>query len=198
MNERAAASLAAAPLDAWEGVITETGKTVIRPLTLADVGAYRAIRMEALLDTPEAFSASPEDEEGLNDADMVGRCQPPPPGVTFGAFNEGTLIGTAAYVPERRVKTRHKATMVAVYLKPAWRSTGVGRAMVEAVIAHARTQRVILLCNATMGNLPARRLYHSLGFVPYGVERDALVINGQSFDEEMLMLDLRHDKPAAE
>nr|WP_280819009.1 GNAT family N-acetyltransferase [Tianweitania sediminis] len=184
--------------DAWEGVITTTPETVIRPLTAADAAAYRAIRMEALHDTPEAFSASPEDEADLSDADMALRCEPAVPGVTIGAFSGATLIGTACYLPERRAKTRHKATMVAVYLKPAWRKTGVGRAMVEAIIAHARKERVILLCNATMHNLPARRLYHALGFVPYGVERDALIINGQSYDEELLMLDLRQDQPAAE
>jgi RimJ/RimL family protein N-acetyltransferase len=127
---------------------------------------------------------------------MALRCEPIAPGVTYGAFSGDTLIGMASYIPERRAKTRHKATLVAVYIKPAWRKTGVGRAMVEAIIAHARQQRVILQCNAAMHNLPARRLYHALGFVQYGIERDALLINGQSFDEELLMLDLRQDPPA--
>jgi GNAT superfamily N-acetyltransferase len=122
---------------------------------------------------------------------MVARCAPPAPGLTVGAFAGEQLVGMASYVPQTRLKTRHKAFMVAVYLKPAWRSTGVGRAMVETIIAHARRQRVILQCGAAMHNLPARRLYHALGFVPYGVERDALVVNGQGFDEELLMLDLR-------
>lgn len=147
--------------------------------------------MEALHDRPEAFSASPEDEEHLTDADMAERCAPAEPGVTFGAFSGGTLIGIASYIPERRAKTRHKASLVAVYIRPAWRNVGVGRQLVEAVIDHARAQRVILRCNATMRNLPARRLYHALGFVQYGVERDALLIDGESYDEELLMLDLR-------
>jgi RimJ/RimL family protein N-acetyltransferase len=121
------------------------------------------------------------------------RCAPAVPGLTLGAFDGETLIGMAAYVAQTGLKTRHKAKMVGVYLKPAWRKSGVGRAMVEAIIAHARQQRVILQCNATMHNLPARRLYHALGFVQYGIERDALVIDGQGFDEELLMLDLRGD-----
>lgn len=132
----------------------------------------------------------------MADDAMAERCVPPSPGLTLGAFDGETLIGMAAYVPERGMKTRHKAKMVGVYLKPDWRKSGVGRAMVEAIIAHARKQRVILQCHATMHNLPARRLYHALGFVQYGVERDALVIDNQSFDEELLMLDLRQGASA--
>nr|WP_284144935.1 GNAT family N-acetyltransferase [Tianweitania aestuarii] len=160
-------------------------------MTAADLDAFKALRLEALQDSPEAFGASPADEDAFETSFILGRCAPPPPGLTLGAFDDQTLIGMAAYVPESGLKTRHKAKLVSVYLKPSWRKSGVGRAMVEAIIAHARQQRVILQCNATMHNLPARRLYHALGFVPYGVERDALVIDGQGFDEELLMLDLR-------
>lgn len=181
------------PVLCREGIIVASSETTIRPLTLADVDAYRALRLEALHDSPEAFSASPEDED-MSDAAMADRCVPRFPGLALGAFHEATLIGMAAYVPDRGVKTRHKAKVVGVYLKPDWRKSGVGRALVEAIIAHARQQRVILQCYATMHNLPARRLYHALGFVQFGVERDALMINGQGFDEELLMLDLRHDR----
>src|SRR5207253_9045005 len=34
------------------------------------------------------------------------------------------------------------------------------------------------------------------GFVPYGVERQALLINGPFDDDELLALDLRKDRPA--
>ena len=146
-------------------------------------------------DTPEGFSASPQDEADLTSDDFALRCAPPEPGRTFGAFAGEMLIGMAAYLPERGEKTRHKATMAAVYIKPAWRKSGVGRALVEALVAHARAHRVILRCNAAMHNLPARRLYHALGFVQYGIERDALLIDGRSYDEELLMLDLRGDAP---
>ena len=160
-------------------------------MTTADVDAYRSLRLEALNDSPEAFSASPVDETTLRDEDMAARCAPPLPGLTLGAFQADTLIGMAAYIPNTGTKTRHKAKLVSVYLKPDWRKSGLGRALVEGIIAHAREQQVILQCNATMHNLPARRLYHALGFVPFGVERDAMVIDGQGFDEELLMLDLR-------
>lgn len=159
---------------------------------MADLDAYRALRLEALQDSPEAFSAVPGDDS-MSDAILAERCVPEVPGLTLGAFHATTLIGMAAYVPDRGMKTRHKARLVGLYLKPDWRKSGVGRALVEAVIAHARKQRVILQCHATMHNLPARRLYHALGFVQFGVERDALMIGGQGFDEELLMLDLRHD-----
>ena len=39
--------------------------------------------------------------------------------------------------------------------------------------------------------LLSRRLYLSLGFVPYGLERDAIFADGRFFDDELLALDLR-------
>ena len=40
-------------------------------------------------------------------------------------------------------------------------------------------------------NLPARTLYLGLGFTVFGLEKDALRIDGQSYDDELLRLDLR-------
>ena len=42
-------------------------------------------------------------------------------------------------------------------------------------------------------NQPARRLYGSLGFVEYGLERDSLKQNGRYYDEVLMALDLRLD-----
>jgi RimJ/RimL family protein N-acetyltransferase len=37
-------------------------------------------------------------------------------------------------------------------------------------------------------NHPAKRLYESLGFETYGVERRALKYNGQYYDEDLMVL----------
>ncbi|WP_315926493.1 GNAT family N-acetyltransferase [Mesorhizobium sp. SP-1A] len=164
----------------------------IRPLTIADAVAYRRLRLAALIDSPEAFSSSPQDEEHLSDAEIAARAAPAPPGIVFGAFMGGELSGMAVYLPDTRLKTRHKGTMVGVYVAPALRGTGTGRRLVEHVVRHAATQGVILQCVVAVGNEAARRLYRSLGFQPYGLERDAVFVNGRYFDDELLALDLRH------
>lgn len=163
----------------------------VRPLTAGDVAAYRALRLTALRTNADAFTSSPEDEAGFSDAEILARAAPEPPGVTFGAFAGPELVGMAGYVPDRRAKTRHKAAMVGVFLRPDWRGQGNGRRLAEAVVAHARRQRVILRCTVRVGNARARRLYRSLGFIPYGVEPGGICLDGEFFDDELLALDLR-------
>lgn len=54
-----------------------------------------------------------------------------------------------------------------MYVAPAWRGKGVGRALLQTLLAHARSlgyQRIRL---GTLGDMTAARsLYASLGFVP--------------------------------
>lgn len=171
--------------------MTDVPPLLIRPLGPEDARAYRTLRRLALEAAPTAFSSSLEDEAHLTDAEIRARAAPEAPGVTFGAFAGDILVGMAGYVPERRVKTRHKATMVGVFLLPQWCGNGAGRRLTEAVVAHARAQRAILHCTVQVGNLAARNLYRSLGFETYGVEPAAICFNGEFFDNELLVLDLR-------
>ena len=172
-------------------MITLPSDIVIRPLVEADAGQYRALRLEALRDSPESFSASIADEEALSDEEMAKRAVPDAPSVTFGAFAGEKLVGTATYIQNNREKIRHKGTMVAVYVSPDWRAARLGRKLIERIIAHAQALGVMLQCTVTAENVAARRLYHSLGFQPYGVERDALCVDGRFLDEELLVLDMR-------
>jgi ribosomal protein S18 acetylase RimI-like enzyme len=172
-------------------VITLPSDIVIRPLAEADAYLYRALRLEALRDSPDSFSASIAEEEAISDDEMVRRAAPDAPSVTFGAFAGERLVGMATYIQNTREKTRHKGAMVAVYVAPDWRAAKLGRKLVERVIAHAQALGVMLQCTVTAENVAARRLYHSLGFLPYGLERDALCVDGCFLDEELLVLDLR-------
>jgi ribosomal protein S18 acetylase RimI-like enzyme len=164
---------------------------VVRPLTDTDAGQYRSLRLEALRDSPQSFSASIAEEEALSDEEMIRRAVPEAPSVTFGAFAGERLVGVATYIQNTREKTRHKGAMVAVYVAPDWRAAKLGRALVERIIAHAGELGVMLQCTVTAENVSARRLYHSLGFLPYGLERAALCVDGRFLDEELLALDLR-------
>jgi RimJ/RimL family protein N-acetyltransferase len=58
------------------------------------------------------------------------------------------------------------------------------------VIEHAAQHVLVLQAMVGTANHRARRMYHRLGFVPYGIERNALRIDGIFYDEELLALDL--------
>jgi len=51
-----------------------------------------------------------------------------------------------------------------VYVRPAWRNRGIGRALVTALVDEARTHFTCVRLRAE--NAGAARLYESMGFVP--------------------------------
>lgn len=162
---------------------------MVRALTPEDAAAYRPLRLEALRDAPSAFASSVEEEAARDLAATRQRLQAGPDGATFGAFLDGGLVGTSSIFRMPRLKERHKAYLVGMYVAPAARRTGIGRALVAAVLERARGMpglRQVLL-GVEAGNAPARALYEGFGFEAFGYERAALVVDGVAYDEVHLV-----------
>jgi ribosomal protein S18 acetylase RimI-like enzyme len=86
----------------------------------------------------------------------------------FGAV-EPDLIGMAGIAQEEGAKSRHKARLWGVYVIPARRGLGIGRALVEAAIEFARSLDGLThvhLAVAESGQA-AQALYERRG-APYG------------------------------
>jgi ribosomal protein S18 acetylase RimI-like enzyme len=79
---------------------------------------------------------------------------------------------------ERRTERYHKASLWGMYVQPARRRRGIGRALLQAVVGQARklpgVRQVHL--EVTETNQAACALYESSGFVRYGLETDAFRI----------------------
>lgn len=176
--------------------MAERTAATIRPLTAEDAPAYRALRLSALADTPQAFGASYEDE-AVRSLDMIARrLDAGPANCVFGAFAGSELVGTAGFIiPNASAKSRHKGLLVGVYVGPACRGRGIGRALVQTVINHARSHVVLIQAAVGAGNTKARQLYDELGFREYGLERKALLVDGIYVDEALLALDFSPDAP---
>lgn len=109
--------------------------------------------------------------------------------MTLGGFVDGVLVGTAALIVSPRLKQRHKGQVVGVYVAPAWRRTGLARALTDRLIDEARSARlIILMLSVTVGNEAARRLYLNAGFVSYGIEPRSLMIGSELVDTELMAL----------
>lgn len=162
---------------------------MIRRLERSDLADFRSVRLDALRLHPEAFGSSYEEEahEALEEfARFLAR-----PCATFGAVAGDTLVGIAGLHVSPRLKQRHRGKLVGVYVDAAFRRSGLARGLTETVISAARQARLRSLSLAvTVGNAPARRLYASLGFQSYGIERRTLLVNGVLHDEELMALDL--------
>ena len=163
----------------------------IRRLEAADVSAYRALRLRALREHPEAFTSSYE-EDAVQPAAFTAQRLASPDFAAWGAFEGAELYGMLALERERRAKNRHKATVVGMYVAPEVARQGVGRALLDALVAHARAVGVeSLVLTVTDGNGDAQQLYAGAGFHSIGVEPDAIRVAGRSYGKNHMHLDLR-------
>jgi len=166
----------------------------VRQLRADDATVYQALRLFALEESPEAFSASYSDEAKRSPAEIIARATPALDGsrCVFGAFVGDRLAGFLAFVCPERPKLHHWAELAGMYVAPEFRRRGLGGALVDAALAHARDlsglRQVRLVVNAT--NLPARSLYQSRGFKCVGVEPEALCVEGRYYDLEVYVLRL--------
>jgi ribosomal protein S18 acetylase RimI-like enzyme len=163
----------------------------IRVLAPSDAASYRALRLEALATAPEAFSSSHEEESALPAETFRDRIPRAGPSAIFGAFDAARLVGMAGFVANPRLKQRHKGALWGVFVQPQWRKRGIGERLVRHVVEHAADHVLVLQATVTMSSHDARRLYQRLGFVAYGIERNALCIDGVFHDDELLALELR-------
>ncbi|MCG8545716.1 MAG: GNAT family N-acetyltransferase, partial [Alphaproteobacteria bacterium] len=85
----------------------------------------------------------------------------------------------------------HKGVLWGMYVKPDGRGTGLGKLLAERVIEHAETAVEELLLKVVSANPAAVKLYKSLGFAEYGVERRAMKIGADYYDEVLMALPLR-------
>jgi RimJ/RimL family protein N-acetyltransferase len=166
---------------------------VIRALGAPDAEAFRELRLTALATSPEAFGSSYEEEAPLSLERFRARIACAGPNVVFGALAERRLVGVAGFLASKENKRRHWGVLWGVFLRPEWRGRGLGELLVGRVVEHATEHVLILQTSVVTVNHKARRTYARLGFVPYGTERRALLIDGRFYDEELLALELGKD-----
>lgn len=162
----------------------------VRRLTPADAESYRDIRLDALQRNPEAFGSTFEVESARPLSWFANRLGG---SIVFGAFDGAELVGTAGLSIGEGKKEVHKGSLWGMYVRPDSRKAGIGRRLVETIIELARQQIEVLQLAVVIDNEQARRLYASLGFSEYGIEKHALKQDGRYYDEVLMALDLKPD-----
>jgi ribosomal protein S18 acetylase RimI-like enzyme len=161
----------------------------IRQLHLRDAEVYFALRLEALKTNPEAFGSSYEEEKDYPISRTENRLTDSASYV-FGAFAENHLIGVLTLMKDTKQKMSHRGHLYAAYVTPIHRGKGVGKQLVKIAINKAQELREIeqLYLEVVSDNIPAKKLYESLGFETYGIDRNALKISGNYYDEALMVL----------
>lgn len=155
-----------------------------------DAAAYRALRLRALREHPDAFTSSHEEDGQLPlsvSAERLASSR-----VTFwGGFAGDELCGMVGLERETRAKNRHKATVVAMYVAPEAAGQGLGGKLLDALIAECRAEGIeSLVLTVTDGNDKARALYEKAGFRSFGVEPRAIKLGATAYAKNHMHLDL--------
>ncbi|ANM30404.1 hypothetical protein ABI59_13720 [Acidobacteria bacterium Mor1] len=161
-------------------------------------GAYRALRLRALREEPHAFQSSFEQEAAKSDAEWKRERLQSPHITMFCALEQDEVLGTCGCRFEERVKVRHKAMLIAVYVAPEARGRGLARSLSEVALGHAfgRDEIEAVHLTVTGGNDPALRLYESLGFESWGEEPAAMRLDDRYVSKIHMELPRSRWKPA--
>ena len=172
----------------------------VSTLDSSHVAAYRELMLEAYEHAADAFTTTAAERRAEPEAWWVKRIGSSAGTATsFGAWEEGSLVGSVAIEYSTKPKTRHSALVLGMYVRPAYRSKGVGRSLMYALIEAAR-QRLevsVLTLTLTEGNASALRLYQSCGFAVWGTEPLAILTESGLKGKVHMSLVLQQPKTAA-
>jgi len=169
------------------------GVRVIEHLRPGDGERLRAIRLRALADAPEAFGSTLAEAELRPSEDWEAQVVALP---TFVWRDGDADLGMVRGAPHDGDPAA--AYLISLWVAPEARGSGVGAALVEAVVAWARgsgLRRLVL--DVGEHNPPARRLYERHGFVATGVT-GALPPPRAHVHEIEMAIELRVAKDVAE
>ena len=132
---------------------------LVRATTRDDWQAMREIRLQALLDAPDAFASTYAREIIFEPAEWHRRATRDGSFLAF--LDQGELAGLAGGFEE----APGVAELVSMFVRPPARGRGAGEALVDAVVAWAKNKDATSVhLWVTETNKPAIRLYERCGF----------------------------------
>lgn len=166
---------------------------IIRPLTDTDAEIYHELRLRALKEHPAAF-AQPYESQAATTLDEVAirllETSESPHDFILGMFLGEALIGMVGFRRGRGDRLQHKGTIWGMYVAAEVQGQGLGRILIREAISRASDisglEQIDL--GVISGNDQARNLYISLGFESYGLEKRAIVVDGNYHDDELMQL----------
>lgn len=169
-------------------------KIEIRSLDEGDAEVFRALHLWALDELPEAFLAVYEEELCEPLERVAERLRgSKPENFYLGVFVNGHLVGMVHFERPGSIKIRHRAYLSGMYVAPERRGQGLGKALLDRALAHARSlpdlEEVGLW--VIIGNQQAEALYQSAGFETFCIEPRSIKIDDRYYDGAGMIMRLR-------
>jgi ribosomal protein S18 acetylase RimI-like enzyme len=137
----------------------------LEKITQKNFLAYKAVRLWALQDAPGAFGSTYERESQFTDSEWLQRAAnlSSHRAVGYLSTDKGLLCGIAGAFQDEHDPLQ--ATLVSMWVAPAYRRSGNGRALVSAILAWARARSMgMLRLTVTANNSAAIAFYERNGF----------------------------------
>lgn len=157
----------------------------IGKITLKSWREYRALRLLALGESPQAFGASHDEERYLPRRVWRERLAY----MTFAAHDHH-LIGMIGCRAGAAKKSSHVAEISGLYVRPYARGRGIASQLLQTVLGEAKH---CLLCSKVTLNVvttqeSAIRLYQRFGFYLVGTLKKETCVDGVFYDEHVMEL----------
>ncbi len=142
---------------------------MIRPIRADEWRELRALRLRALADAPQAFATTLAEAEARTNAEWQENVRRGASGdrqSTFVADEDGRLVGMATgFLPERDAEDGEVVQLVAMWVDPAARRSGIGTRLVDAIRTWAAERgRATVRLAVNEAEAGAVAFYRSLGF----------------------------------
>jgi ribosomal protein S18 acetylase RimI-like enzyme len=142
---------------------------IIRPFAPLEWPIYKNLRLRSLADTPDAFGSTLEREQSFSDSSWASRLMTHENSwdLPLVAEMDTEPVGLAWGRIEK--SNPSQANLYQMWVAPNQRHLGLGKMLLDAVIAWAREKNASCLeLGVTSGNNPALRLYTQAGFETIG------------------------------
>lgn len=171
-----------------KSITTPRGPIVIREATPSDAMPFRELRLEALQDSPTAFSADYQQNLSHPAKYWEDRLTMEKDEATiFLAEHQGKLVGMTGIARGSSPKTRHSAWIWGVYVTPKWRGLRVAEELINSCFTWAKARKILLVkLGVAATNKPAIRCYEHCGFETYGTEPRAIFYDDKLYDELLM------------
>lgn len=157
---------------------------IVRRIGPDDLCAFKNIRLEALSVLPDAYASNYSDWVSLDEHGWRARMD----GILVMAFDDERPVGLMGAIPDKASRMAHRARLVMVYLKAAYRGSGVATDLLTRLESEASTAGVLqleLMVNAS--NETAIRFYEREGFSKLALIPRAMR-NDTGFMDNLLMM----------
>lgn len=168
-----------------------------RLLVSDDSKAFYKVRLSALELFPEAFGTGADSFRNATDEQVKDvLTKNTQNDFTVGAFFNKELIGVVSFKREPKASVNHKATVWGFFVKPDFQNKGVGKSLLEKLIALSKQISDIdyLRAIVTVSDINAGHVFSSVGFIEYGLEKNGIKQGLRYFDQSFMQLNLKDKK----